>query len=370
MAEERTSILFAGGGTGGHLYPALAIARALQRIDSSVKPFFVGARRGIERDVLPSTGYEHALLELHPIYRANPFRNWHTLAGAVGAWRELSRIHARLRPRLLVGTGGYAMGIAAAHAAWYKLPVVQQVADSHPGLTARLVARWSKELYLGFPEATALIRARVGTDVLATGNPIEPPPEPRPDRAVARKRWGFPGTGGSVLVVFGGSQGARAVNDAVAAWIRSGLQPDIYIVWATGKGNYEACKTLDSQRVRVVPYLSPIAEAYAACDLAIARAGAISTAELCAWGIPMLLVPLPTAAADHQTSNARALETVGAAIHLPQSQLTLERLASTVTALLQDAERLKEMRNAAVRRSRPDAAEAIARRILTLARGV
>jgi UDP-N-acetylglucosamine--N-acetylmuramyl-(pentapeptide) pyrophosphoryl-undecaprenol N-acetylglucosamine transferase len=361
-------ILFAGGGTGGHLYPALAIAKAIQRIEPSVQPFFIGARRGIERDVLPTTGYEHALLELHPFYRSNPLKNWRTLAGAVGAWRELTRIHARVQPRVLVGTGGYAMGIAAAHAALHGVPVVQQVADSHPGVTARLVARWSREIYLGFPEAAHLIRAPKHGEVMPVGNPIEKPPSPRPARGEARVTWGFPPLGGPVLVVFGGSQGAKAVNDALAAWIATGLPEELYIVWATGKGHYDANKHLESARVRVLPYLSPIADAYAACDLAIARAGAISTAELCAWGIPMILIPLPTAAADHQTSNARALAAGGAAIHIPQHELTTDRLATAVATLLNEPARLAAMAKAAAERSRPDAAETIARRILNLAR--
>lgn len=359
-------VVFAGGGTGGHLYPAIAIAKALRRIDPGVRPFFIGARRGIDRDVLPTTQFEHALLELHPIYRSNPLLNWKTLAGAVAAWRDLDRLHAADRPRLVVGTGGYAMGLAAAHALAHGVPVVQQVADSHPGITARLVARWSKEVYLGFPEAASMIRVRRGAQVVDAGNPIEPPPNPRPDRGGARERLGFPRSGGRVLVVFGGSQGSRAVNEALAGWIARGLPPSLYVVWATGKGHYEAHRRLDSAHVRVVPYLSPIADAYAACDLAVARGGAISTAELCAWAIPMILVPLPTAAADHQTSNARALEGAGAAVNLPQRELTPERLEREVTSLLDDGQRFAAMAHAATTRSRPDAAERIARRIIAL----
>ncbi len=359
-------IVFAGGGTGGHLYPAIAIARALLKINPDVRPFFIGARRGIERDVLPGTGYDHELLELHPIYRANPLHNWKTIRGAIGAWRELTRIVKREQPRIVVGTGGYAMGLATAHALVHGIPVVQQVADSHPGVTARLVARWSREIYLGFPEAAPLIKARRDAEVVDVGNPIEPPPDPRPERANARELWGFPREGGRVLVVFGGSQGARAVNEALAGWIARGLPSSLHIVWATGKGNYEAHRLLDSERVRVVPYLSPISEAYAACDLAIARSGAISTAELCAWGIPMILIPLPTAAADHQTSNARALEGAGAAVHIRQADLTPERLEREVMDLLGNETRLAAMARGALTRSRPDAAATIARRILTL----
>lgn len=359
-------ILFAGGGTGGHLYPGLAIARALVRRDPRVQPFFVGARRGIERDVLPTTEFPHALLDLHPLYRSRPWENWKTLRGGISAWRELGRIAARERPVLAVGTGGYAMAATLAWAGRHGLPYVQQVADSHPGLTARLFSKGSRELYLGFPEAAGRLERGPRTEVVASGNPIEPPPEPLPDRAAARARWGFPERGGVVVTVFGGSQGARAINEAVGAWVRKGLPDGVHLIWGTGRNQFEPWKALEGERVRVRPYLAPIADAYAASDLAIARAGAMSTSELCAWGVPMLLVPLPTAAQDHQTRNAEALERAGAAVHLPQRELSADRLETAVRSLAYDGERLATLSTAARARGRPHAADEIASRILRL----
>jgi UDP-N-acetylglucosamine--N-acetylmuramyl-(pentapeptide) pyrophosphoryl-undecaprenol N-acetylglucosamine transferase len=156
------------------------------------------------------------------------------------------------------------------------------------------------------------------------------------------------------------------VNDAVAGWVQRGLPEGWNLIWATGRAGYEQHAGLEQPRVRVRPYLSPIAEAYAACDLALARAGAMTTAELCAWGIPMVLVPLPTAAADHQTANARALERAGAAVRLDQHTLTVERLDAAISQLAGDAGRLQAVAHKAAERGRPDAAEAIARRILRL----
>jgi UDP-N-acetylglucosamine--N-acetylmuramyl-(pentapeptide) pyrophosphoryl-undecaprenol N-acetylglucosamine transferase len=170
-----------------------------------------------------------------------------------------------------------------------------------------------------------------------------------------------------VLLVTGGSQGARAVNDAVAAWIAGGLPPDLHVIWGTGKGSHDAYAHLESPQVRVRAYLAPIADAYAAADVALARAGAMTTAELCAWGLPMVLVPLPTAAADHQTANARALAAAGAAVHLPQAGLDGRTLGAALGALLADDAALRAMTAAALRRARPDAAETIARRVLALA---
>jgi UDP-N-acetylglucosamine--N-acetylmuramyl-(pentapeptide) pyrophosphoryl-undecaprenol N-acetylglucosamine transferase len=364
MATSRT-VLFAGGGTGGHLYPGLAIARTLARLDPTVQPVFVGALRGIEKTVLPGTEFPHLLLDLHPLYRTRPWENWRTIRGAVGAWRRLGALVRQERPALVVGTGGYAAGVALAYAALHRIPIVQQAGDSYPGLTARAFRRWTKEYYLAFPEAGRVIGGEAAQHV-DTGAPIEPPPRPRPDRAAARRAWGFPERGGHVLLVYGGSQGSRAMNLVVADWVKRGLPDDLYLIWMTGKASFAEFAALDGGRVKVREYLSPIADAYAATDLALVRAGAMTTAELFAWEIPAVLVPLPTAAADHQTVNARTLAAAGAAVNLPQAELTTERLDATLRGLLADPAALQRLGAGARARARPDAAETIARRILAL----
>ncbi|HEU4632256.1 MAG TPA: UDP-N-acetylglucosamine--N-acetylmuramyl-(pentapeptide) pyrophosphoryl-undecaprenol N-acetylglucosamine transferase [Gemmatimonadaceae bacterium] len=360
-------ILFAGGGTGGHLYPGLAIARAVQRLEPAAEPFFIGARRGIERDVLPEAGFPFALLELHPLYRQRPWENWRTLRGLGDAWRRIGGLARQRPPAAVVGTGGYAAGAVLAYAARHGIPYAIQEQNSFAGLTVRVFSRWARELYLGFPEAVASLPPAARARALDTGNPIEPPPARRPARAEARARWALPPEVGTVLLVFGGSQGARALNEAVAGWVAEGLPEGLGLIWGTGKGSFDAYARLESPRVRVRAYLSPIAEAYAAADLALTRAGAMTTAELCAWGLPAVLVPLPTAAADHQSANARALAAAGAAVHLPQAELSAAALTRTVQALRGDPPRLARMTAAATARARPDAAERIARHVLALA---
>ena len=361
----RTTVLFAGGGTGGHLYPGIAIARTLVRLEPRVQPFFVGAERGIERQVLPTTEFPHLLLDLHPLYRARLWENWRTLRGAVGAWRAVGALDRREHPRLVVGTGGYAAGVALAYAVVHRIPIVQQAGDSHPGLTARAFRRWTRETYLAFPEAAHVLGGDPA-QLIDTGAPIEPPPTPRPERRTAREKWGFPSEQGRVLLIYGGSQGSRAMNLVVAHWVRAGIPEDLQVIWMTGKASYAEFASLDGGRVRVREYLSPIADAYAAADLALVRAGAMTTAELFAWGIPAIVVPLPTAAADHQTHNARALAAAGAAIHLPQTELTVERLDREVRSLLSHPTAMARLAAGASQRARPDAAESIARRILRL----
>jgi UDP-N-acetylglucosamine--N-acetylmuramyl-(pentapeptide) pyrophosphoryl-undecaprenol N-acetylglucosamine transferase len=169
-----------------------------------------------------------------------------------------------------------------------------------------------------------------------------------------------------VLLVVGGSQGARAINETVSALLDAGLPDGLHVIWSTGKANWQRYERHESARVKVRPFLSPIADAYAATDIALVRAGAMTTGELCAWGIPMVLVPLPTAAADHQTANAAALERAGAAVNVSQAELTVPRLRTVLSELLANPDALTRLASAALRRGRPDAAETIARRILTL----
>ncbi|HYC50853.1 MAG TPA: glycosyltransferase [Gemmatimonadaceae bacterium] len=363
-------IVFAGGGTGGHLYPGLAIARAVQRLHPVARPFFIGARRGVERDVLPGTGYPHILLDLHPLYRSQVWNNWRTVVGMATAWRAIGRVFREERPAVVVGTGGYAAVAALFYAVAHGIPVVEQTGDSMPSLTARLFSRWAREVYLSFPESAQHLKVKTPDVLVDTGAPIEPPPADRPARAIARHAWGFPSSPDArVVLVYGGSQGSLAINEAVRDWIRGGLPPDVHVIWGTGKKTYEQFAAMQSDRVKVQPYLAPIAEAYAAADLAVARAGTMTLAELFAWQIPAILIPLPTAAADHQTLNARTLEEAGAAIHLPQSQLSGASLGTRIADLLGDPARLDALATAAARRARPNAAEEIARRIITIATG-
>ncbi|HVF38820.1 MAG TPA: UDP-N-acetylglucosamine--N-acetylmuramyl-(pentapeptide) pyrophosphoryl-undecaprenol N-acetylglucosamine transferase [Gemmatimonadaceae bacterium] len=360
-------VLFAGGGTGGHLYPGLAIARALQKLEPSIQPHFVGALRGIERNVLPTTEFPHQLLDLHPLYRSRPWENWKTIRGAVSAWRGMSRLAHEDRPRCVVGTGGYASGIALGYAMVNGIPIVVQEQNSYPGLTTRFFSRYARQVHNGFPEAATRLSPGSRTTLFDSGNPIEAPPDPLPDKRTAQSLWGFTAMR-RVMLVYGGSQGSRAVNDVVAAWIARGVPEGLGVIWATGQGTYDDYASLESPGVRIRPYLSPVSEAYAATDFAISRGGAIATAELCAWGIPPVVIPLPTAAADHQTANARALAQAGAAEFIPQSALTVERLSESVTALLSDDALLAQRAASARARARPHAARDIAQRILELIR--
>ncbi len=369
-------VILAGGGTGGHLYPALALGEALREEWPELEVHYVGAQRGIEARVLPARGVEHTLLPLEPLRRDHIWRNWRLIPSMTQSALGLSRLFRRLQPRLVVGTGGYASGPACVWALLKGVPVALQEQNSYPGLVTRQLSRWARQVHLGFPEAERYLKPGPQTEVFTFGNPIRPP-DPTLDRAECRRHFGLD-TRGVVVLVVGGSQGARAINEALAGAIEAvaggGLQgpPEgMQLLWATGPAHESSIRERLASLgvedwVRVVGYIEEMPKALAAADFALSRAGAMATAELMAWGIPALLVPLPTAAANHQVHNARALDDAGAAVCLPESELTSERLWSTLLELAGEEGRRAAMAERARERARPNAARRIALRLLAL----
>lgn len=369
-------ILLAGGGTGGHLYPALALGAALEAAVPGVETYFVGARRGIEARVLPGRGVRYTLLPLEPLRRSRIWENWRLIPATIGSLFGLRRLFRAFRPALVVGTGGYASGLVCAYALWRRVPLAIHEQNSYPGLTTRVLARWARQVYLGFPEAARHLTPGPRTEVLVTGNAIRPP-DPGLDRGECRRAFGLDPEGVVALVV-GGSQGARAVNEAlasalerVAAGTLPPPPPGFQLLWSTGPAHHAGLvRRLEllglSDWVRLESYIESMPTALAAADLALSRAGAMATAELLAWGVPAILVPLPTSAADHQAHNARALAEAGAALMVPESELTPERLWQELTGLAESEPRRRELARRALERSRPDAAREMAAKLLEL----
>jgi UDP-N-acetylglucosamine--N-acetylmuramyl-(pentapeptide) pyrophosphoryl-undecaprenol N-acetylglucosamine transferase len=355
-------ILIAGGGTGGHLMPALALARAAA--EAGHEPVLVGAARGIEAQILPSHPFRYYLLPLEPIYRRTWWRNLRWPLTLWRVWRAAVRMLAVERPSLAIGTGGYAAGPALWFAHRRGIPIVLQEPDAYPGLTTRMLSRKARQVHLGFPEARARLRLGPRTEVFAFGNPIAPPTAANDD--AARASFGLDGARPTVFI-FGGSQGSRALNEAVASALAAGQLASVNVLWGTGTAHYERYAALaQTGRVCVRGFFDPIAPAYVVADLVVCRAGAMTIAELCAWGKPSILIPLPSAAADHQTFNARALAEAGAAVLLLESEMTPQTFAKTVTSLAADRARLASLATAARGRGHPDAARTIMSRILTL----
>lgn len=361
-------VLFAGGGTGGHLYPALALAEAFRRRDERAEVFFVGAQRGVEARVLPERGLPHRLLPLEPIRRARPWENWRLLVGSARSAAGLAGVFRDFRPQLVVGTGGYASGPAVAWGIARGVPTAVQEQNSFPGLVTRWVAGRTRQIHLAFPEARAYLRPGPRTEVFDLGNPIRPP-DSQLHRDEARASFGL-GTG-TVALIVGGSQGARAINEALLADLRGVAEgrlepppPGFEILWATGPAHAERVAAEVNALgvgdwVHLRPYIQNMPHALAAADFAVSRAGAMALAELCAWGVPSVLIPLPTAAANHQHHNARALAEAGAAVALSEADLEPGRLWRAMIRMVADSAARMQIATRARERGRPDAADRI-----------
>ena len=371
MHERETVVFFAGGGTGGHLYPALALADALAAVRPDVRPLFVGAIRGVEARILPQRGLEHVLLPIRGLDRRAGVLGNLGVVGALG--RSMARLadeFQRRRPELVVVTGGYAGAPAGLMAALTGVPLALQEQNAFPGVTTRLLARFASQVHLAFPEAADLLAPRARRVVEHSGNPVRPP--------VADRGFGDAASFGldpdrPTVLVTGASQGSRALNSAVLELAESGVaRPGGYqLLWSTGPSHIDTV-TAELERlgnpawIRALGYIDDMLAALAVADVAVGRAGAMTTSEFLAWGLPSIIVPLPTAAEDHQTRNAAALAAAGTSVHLPESELDGSRLAAEIGGLMEDDARRERMTDAAIERARPHAAADVARRLATL----
>ncbi len=373
----RIVVVFSGGGTGGHLYPALALADALVTLRPDVDPFFVGADRGVEARILPGRGLPYALLPVRGFARGTGLGALRALPALGASLARVADIVQELRPEAVVVTGGYAGGPAGIVAGVRGIPLVLQEQNAVPGVTTRLLSRWARQVHVAFPEAVERLPAGVRGRVHVSGNPVRP--APALDAAAARARFGLRPEGCVVLVV-GGSQGSLALNGAVAAAVRGVVRGELdrpaslQLLWSTGPGHHAAVSTELAALggpawVRAVPYIEDMPAALSASDLAVSRAGAMATAELLLHGLPAVLVPLPTAAADHQARNAEALAEAGAAVVAPEAGLDGPTLWAHVARLAGDARLRESMAASARERARPDAAGRIARAIASLLPG-
>ncbi|MFW6050310.1 MAG: undecaprenyldiphospho-muramoylpentapeptide beta-N-acetylglucosaminyltransferase [Myxococcota bacterium] len=352
-------VIVAGGGTGGHLFPGLAVVEELRRRAPGLEVLFVGTGRGIEARVLPARGEKLELLDVRPLKgRAfgDFFRGLGVLPAAMGRAGAVVR---RFQPDLVLGVGGYAAGPVLAAAAALGKPTALLEQNAHVGLTNRLLARIVGRAYVTFPDTAPHFPKR---RVRVCGNPVRRAFVDAARRAVTDPD-GFEARSRSILVL-GGSQGAKALNETVPdAFALAGLHElGFEVVHQTGESMRDAVEARYGELgipARVLPFIDDMARAYAEAAVVVGRAGATTVAELCAIGRPSILVPYPHAADDHQRRNAEALQAEGAAVCIVQDELTPERLAEELGPLLAGRDRRRAMAEAARRFGRPDAAAAI-----------
>jgi UDP-N-acetylglucosamine--N-acetylmuramyl-(pentapeptide) pyrophosphoryl-undecaprenol N-acetylglucosamine transferase len=340
--------------------PALAIADALR--DSGAEVEFVGGERA-EAELVPAAGYPLHALRVAGLDRRNPVRAARAAGLAAAAVVRARRLLREIGADVAIGGGGYVAGPVGLAAASLRLPLVLTEADSHLGVANRLLAPLARRVFLAFP-----IEGRGGERFEVVGRPV-PRGTGGADRASARDQFGLPAEG-PCLLVFGGSIGARTLNRAAVEAF--GAEAPCAVLHASGRRDFPELERRlgelgEPAHYRLVEYVEPFADALAAADLAVARAGG-SVFELAAAGLPALLVPYPHATADHQAKNARHMAGAGAAAVVPDRELDPARLRREVEALLADPDRRRRMGEAARAVARPDAAERIAREALRLAR--
>lgn len=358
---SRPTVLLAGGGTGGHVFPLVAVAEALVKLRADLRVVFVGTKRGMETRFVPSRGFELELLDVLPLRGGGPRG---ALRGAIRAAQLIPRSRALLRahqPRGVFSIGGYAAGPVSLAARTMGLPLAVMEPNSVIGLANRLIAPFVDKAFLAFPEAE---RHFAPSAIVRSGVPLRPGFNPQNLREQ---------TGPLRILVLGGSQGAQALNELLPEALAQVRAP-LSVVHQCGAAHSEAVearydalkKPEGSSFAQVTPFIDDMPQALAFADLIIGRSGASAVSEIAAIGRPSLLIPYPFASGDHQRINALSLQREGAAICLGPAEATVERMASEVRRLVEHRSRLVAMAQAARRLGRPHAADDIAHDFLQL----
>jgi UDP-N-acetylglucosamine--N-acetylmuramyl-(pentapeptide) pyrophosphoryl-undecaprenol N-acetylglucosamine transferase len=356
-------VLIAAGGTGGHIYPGIAVAKELMRRNPDSKVRFVGTIRGLETKLVPQAGFELSIIESAGLKNVGLMTRARGLLLLPRSFVGARKVIREFQPDVVVGAGGYVSGPVVLTAALLRFPTMVMESNALPGWTNRVLARFVDKAAVSFEAARPFFRGKG----VVTGNPV------RREFFEIQPRVH---TGAELsLLVFGGSQGARAINEAMAGALPflNEWRRQLRIVHQTGEADFERVRTgYDaagwSERADVRRYIDDMVSEFAGADVVICRAGATTTAELIAAGKASIMIPFPFAADDHQRKNAEALEAAGAAKMILQHDLSPERLAGEIVQLVEDPERLSQIEKAARKLARGDAAATAVNMIEELAK--
>jgi UDP-N-acetylglucosamine--N-acetylmuramyl-(pentapeptide) pyrophosphoryl-undecaprenol N-acetylglucosamine transferase len=345
------SVIIAGGGTGGHIYPGIAIAQEFRRRDADTQILFVGTAKGLETKIIPREGFNLELIEIAALKRVGFVNRIRSLLMLPKSFLDVRSLIKRVRPDVVVGVGGYASGPVVLMAALMDVPTLVAEQNALPGFTNRMLARFVKAAAISFEEA----REFFGEKAEITGNPVRAEFFDAPVKH----------TGGVInVLVTGGSQGARAINEALigALPLLEEEKDRLSFTHQTGENDFYRVRDAfenSGLRAEVRPFIERMVDEFAEADLVISRAGATTVAELAAAGKPAIMIPFPYAADDHQRKNAEAIERAGAGRMILQAELTPERLAKELLWLVRDPHQLGRMAEASKSLGRPDAAKRV-----------
>lgn len=352
--------LISGGGTGGHIFPAVSIANALKDLDPEAEILFVGALGRMEMERVPQAGYEIVGLPVRGFDRKKPWKNVSVLIDLSKSIRQVKKIIRDFKPNVGVGVGGYASGAAMWAAAKMGIPILLQEQNGFAGVTNKILKDKAAKICVAYEGMEKFFPA---DKIILTGNPV------RQNLLDGRKSKD---DGRKTLLIIGGSLGARTINEAVIAGLKELMNEGIKVVWQTGKVYYEKCKAAweaagSPANIECLDFLSDMPDRYANADLVISRAGASSISEICLLGKPAILVPSPNVAEDHQTHNAMALVNKDAAVLVRDAEAA-EKLIATALELLNDPKRLKTLQTNVLKLAQKDSAKRIAEEVIALAK--
>lgn len=365
MPDRPLTILLAGGGTGGHVFPAIAIADAIRSLRPDARIVFAGTKNRMEARLVPKFGYPLETVWISGVRRRFSLDNLLIPLKVMVSLVQSVLLLRRHRPAVVIGTGGYVCGPVLFASTMMGIPTVLHESNSYPGVTTRMLAGRVQRIFLAFEDAVRWLPPGITTEVVGT------PTRDAIESVTRAEALTFFGLDGSrpVLLVTGGSQGATAINAAIRDMAETLQTNGVQLIWQTGERDFTGL-TGDGTRTSgwIGPFLENMAMAYAAADLVLCRSGATTIAELTRAGKPSVLVPYPHAAGDHQTRNAESLVRSGAAVLVAERNMA--SLKDTIMGLLRDTERRRAMSSAARSLARPDAALRVARSVLSMAAGV
>jgi UDP-N-acetylglucosamine--N-acetylmuramyl-(pentapeptide) pyrophosphoryl-undecaprenol N-acetylglucosamine transferase len=367
MAEAKNiAVVFAAGGTGGHLFPAIAVADEMKKLRPDIRIVFAGSREKIEARMVPQKGYEFAPIWISGVHRRLTLTNLlFPVKVIVSLWQSMLLLLS-VKPQVVIGTGGYVCGPVLFMAAIMRIPTIVHESNSYPGMTTRMLASRVTDLLITFDVTRKYLKKKNGSRAVLTGNPTRDELV-RPRKEEGLRQFGLAADKKTVFV-FGGSLGAESINKVIARDVDAFRAAGIQLLWQVGGNAPETYEKMAGNGVVVKRFIDDMASAYAAADLVISRSGATTIAELTRLGKPALLVPYPFAAADHQTMNALVLQDAGGAAVIADREFPEKGMAS-ILSLLQNVEVLKLMSRKSLSLGRPTAGKEIAQRALELAHG-
>jgi len=361
---DKKKILIAGGGTGGHLFPALAIGEEIQRRIPEAKIHYIGSMFGLESKVYPIKDVWHTLLPIRGLQRGfsvkSILRNLILPFRIITSLFKTNNLVKEFVPEVLVGTGGYASAIPLYVLAKKgdSTTIILQEQNSYPGLTTRMFAKKAEKICVAFDEPNKSLES----NTVLTGNPVRIGIENgNPNNGF--KKFNFKSIDKTIFL-FGGSQGSAFLNKAMSKIAEKISGAGIQILWQTGDAEYLKYNSMDSESIRIVPFVNNMADAYAMSDLLVCRSGALTLAEITVCGKPSILIPFPHAAGDHQKKNAEALANADAAKVINEKSLTSKVLMHTIMNLIHNKEKLLKMKLASKKLGKPNATNAIVDHIL------